>query len=64
MTVATDAALQELITAVLALVGDDGSGDVELITRRAMTDHPAVRHEEIAMLVREARVVRAGESRG
>jgi hypothetical protein len=51
----------ELIDAVAALTGDDGTGDLGVIVRQALRDDPAAAAWEIAEIVREARADASGE---
>lgn len=44
-----------MIAEVAALVGDDGTGDLGIIVRQALTDDSNVSAEDIAAVMRDAR---------
>lgn len=52
--------INSLAFEVADLVGDDGSGDIGVITRQAVKDSPRVTAQEIAEIVRQAREDAAG----
>lgn len=57
-----DVRAADLVAAVSAMVGDDGTGDLGIIVREALADDATVTAAEIADIVREARADHAANT--